>query len=142
MPRPGHKGGYTVDSRTSRTQANHTGDFMAKQLRTAARLALLAIASSACAAAQATCDKCAATYVPASEIEAYFNLAKTASTTNIRMRDQQVRAVNAGRTQLGIGIVYRTKLLQPVDNSVAEHHQVSEVYHVLDGEATLVTGSD
>ena len=88
---------------------------MGKQLRTAARLAVFAIVSSACAVAQATCDKCAATYVPASEIEAYFNLAKTASTTNIRMRDQQVRAVDAGRTQIGVGIVYRTKLLQPAD---------------------------
>jgi len=58
------------------------------------------------------------------------------------MRDQQIRAVDAGRTQIGVGIVYRTKLTQPADNSVAEHHQVSEVYHVLDGEATLVTGPE
>ena len=32
------------------------------------------------------------------------------------------------------------KLTTPTDNSVAKHHQVSEVYHVLGG-ATLVTGS-
>jgi len=106
------------------------------------RLAALAIFASACGYAQATCNQCAATYIPAREIDAYFNLAKTVSTANIRMRDQQVRAVDAGRTQVGVGIVYRTKLTEPADNSVAEHHQVSEVYHVLDGEATLVTGSD
>jgi mannose-6-phosphate isomerase-like protein (cupin superfamily) len=104
-------------------------------------LIALVILSSALGYAQATCNQCSAAYIPTSEIEAYFSLAKNASTTNIRMRDQQIRAVDAGRTQIGVGIVYRTKLTQPADNSVAEHHQVSEVYHVLDGEATLVTGS-
>jgi len=95
--------------------------------------------------AAALCSCCAytqATYIPASELEAYFALARTASTTNIRMRDQQVRAVDIGRANVGVGIVYRTKLTAPAENSVAEHHKVSEVYHVLDGEATLVTGPD
>src|SRR5262249_12473306 len=109
---------------------------------TAARLTALTILASACGYSQATCNRCAAAYIPASEIEAYFNLARTGSADNIRLRDQQVRAVDAGRTQLGVGIVYRTKLTEPAANSVAEHHQVSEIYHVLDGEATLVTGSD
>jgi mannose-6-phosphate isomerase-like protein (cupin superfamily) len=115
---------------------------MPKRLTMAARLAALTILVSGCGYTQATCNQCAAAYISASEIDAYFKLARTASTTNIRMRDQQVRAVDAGRTQLGVGIVYRTKLTKPADNSVAEHHQVSEIYHVLDGEATLVTGSD
>jgi len=114
---------------------------MRNRFTAAARLVTLAILASASGYAQPTCQKCAATYIPTDEIEAYFNLAKTASTTNIRMRDQQVRAVDAGRTQVGVGIVYRSRLIKPADNSVAEHHQVSEVYHVLDGEATLVTGS-
>jgi mannose-6-phosphate isomerase-like protein (cupin superfamily) len=115
---------------------------MPETLTMAARLTALALLASACGYPQATCNRCAATYVPASEIDAYLNLASTASATNIRMRDQQIRAVDAGRAQLGVGIVYRAKLTKPADNSVAEHHQVSEVYHVLDGEATLVTGSD
>jgi mannose-6-phosphate isomerase-like protein (cupin superfamily) len=115
---------------------------MPKKSTMAARLAAVTVLATACGYSQATCDRCSATYIPASEIEAYFKLARTASSTNIRMRDQQVRAVDAGRAQLGVGIVYRTKLASPAENSVAEHHQVSEVYHVLDGEATLVTGSD
>jgi len=115
---------------------------MPNKFTAAARLIAPAILCSASGYAQATCNQCAAAYIPAREIEAYFNLAKTASTTNIRKRDQQIRAVDAGRTQIGVGIVYRTKLTKPADNSVAEHHQVSEVYHVLDGEATLVTGSE
>src|SRR5262245_23502623 len=120
-----------------------TGEMlMLNKFTAAAQLIVLAVLFSASGYAQATCNRCSATYIPTREIEAYFNLAKTNSTTNIRMRDQQVRAVDAGRTQIGVGIVYRTKLTRPADNSVAEHHQVSEVYHVLDGEATLVTGSE
>jgi mannose-6-phosphate isomerase-like protein (cupin superfamily) len=106
------------------------------------RLTALAMLFSASSYAQATCNQCAAAYIPASEIEAYFKLAKSGSTSNIRLRDQQVRAVDAGHSKIGVGIVYRTKLTAPAENSVAEHHQVSEVYHVLDGEATLVTGAD
>jgi mannose-6-phosphate isomerase-like protein (cupin superfamily) len=105
------------------------------------RFAALFTLFSACASAQATCNQCAASYIPASELDAYFALAKTGSATNIRLRDQQVRAVDVGHAQVGVGIVYRTKLAQPAENSVAEHHQVSEVYYVLDGEATLVTGA-
>src|ERR1041384_3021800 len=103
----------------------------------ASRLFALAILVSASGYPQATCNRCAASYVPRDEIEAYSTLARTGSATNIRLRDQQGRAVDAGRTQIGVGIVYRAKLAQPAENSVAEHHQVSEVYHVLDGEATL-----
>jgi mannose-6-phosphate isomerase-like protein (cupin superfamily) len=109
---------------------------------TIARLAALAMFAACCGYAQATCDQCSASYIPASELEAYFNLARTGSATNIRLRDQQVRAVDVGHAKVGVGIVYRTKLAQPAENSVAEHNQVSEVYYVLDGEATLVTGAE
>lgn len=141
------RGEATADHRISlrRTAKWHTRTtemLMSNQFTAAARIIALATLSSVSGYAQATCSQCAATYIPAREIEAYFNLAKTASSTNIRMRDQQVRAVDAGRTQIGVGIVYRTRLTEPAGNSVAEHHQVSEVYHVLDGEATLVTGSE
>jgi mannose-6-phosphate isomerase-like protein (cupin superfamily) len=37
-------------------------------------------------------------------------------------------------------VVYRPKLIGT--SPVAEHDLVSEVYHIIDGEATLVTGSD
>jgi mannose-6-phosphate isomerase-like protein (cupin superfamily) len=114
---------------------------MPEKVTPPARLVALALLVSACGYAQATCNQCAATYIPASEIDAYLKLASTASATNIRMRDQQVRAVDVGRAQVGVGIVYRAKLTEPASDSVAEHHQVSEVYHVLDGEATLVTGA-
>jgi mannose-6-phosphate isomerase-like protein (cupin superfamily) len=51
-----------------------------------------------------------------------------------------VRAVEVGKSNGDIGVVYRGKLTRP--SPVAEHDLVSEVYHIMDGEATLVTGPD
>jgi hypothetical protein len=39
-------------------------------------------------------------------------------------------------------MVHRGRLDKPAPNSVAEHDQVSEVYHIIDGTATLVLGPD
>jgi len=82
-----------------------------------------------------TCRNCPSTYIANDEIQAYVRRAIATRTV-----DQQVRAIDVGKTNVGIGIVYRGKLDAPAANSVAEHHQVSEVYHVIDGSATLVTG--
>jgi mannose-6-phosphate isomerase-like protein (cupin superfamily) len=87
-----------------------------------------------------TCNHCQATYVPHSELDAYT---KRAIENNIV--DQQVRSVDIGRVQIGIGVVTRGKLLPGAASdgeAVAEHDQVSEVYHVIDGSATLLTGPD
>jgi mannose-6-phosphate isomerase-like protein (cupin superfamily) len=88
-------------------------------------------------AQQPTCNKCSASYVPNEEIEAYLKRA-----VENGLVDQQARAVSIGKANIGIGVVYRGKLDAPTPNSVAEHDLVSEVYHVLDGSATLVTGPD
>jgi mannose-6-phosphate isomerase-like protein (cupin superfamily) len=84
-----------------------------------------------------TCNHCQATYVPKSELDAYFEQAKLHG-----IIDQQVRNVSVGRIQVGIGTVYRGKLDKPAPHSVAEHEQVSEVYYIVDGAATLKTGPD
>jgi mannose-6-phosphate isomerase-like protein (cupin superfamily) len=39
-------------------------------------------------------------------------------------------------------MVHRGKLEKPAPDSVAEHDQISEVYHVISGAATLVLGPD
>ena len=84
-----------------------------------------------------TCNQCPATYINSSELQAY---AKRAMEN--RLVDQQVRSVDVGKSQVGIGIVYRGKLDQPGKNAVAEHDFISEVYHVIEGTATLETGPD
>jgi AraC-like ligand binding domain len=86
---------------------------------------------------QPTCSMCPATYIGNEEIQAY---AKKAIAE--RLTDQQIRDVEVGKSHVGIGIVHRGKLSAPAPESVAEHDFVSEVYHVIDGSATLVTGPD
>lgn len=82
-----------------------------------------------------TCTMCPASYIGAGEITAYVRKAIAE-----RRIDQQVRDVGIGKAHVGIGLVHRTRLDAPQPESVAEHDLVSEVYYVMDGSATLVTG--
>jgi mannose-6-phosphate isomerase-like protein (cupin superfamily) len=82
-----------------------------------------------------SCNKCSGTYIASGEIQAYLKRAPANAVS-----DQQVRAVDVGKSNVDIGVVYRGK--QTAGGAVAEHDLVSEVYHVLDGSATLVLGSD
>jgi mannose-6-phosphate isomerase-like protein (cupin superfamily) len=90
-----------------------------------------------------TCNHCQATYIPKSELDAYNQRA-----IEHKLVDQQVRSVDIGSVQVGIGSIYRGKLGQAqglenqVAEAVAEHEQVSEVYYVIEGSATLLTGPD
>ena len=88
---------------------------------------------------QPTCHSCQATYIPVSELDAY-----TAKAIKYNIVDQQVRSVDVGKAQVGIGMVTRGKLVpgEVRKGAVAEHEQVSEVYHVIEGTATLLTGPD
>jgi len=86
---------------------------------------------------QPTCNMCPGTYIPVSELDAYT---KKAMAENLV--DQQVRDVEIGKAHVGVGMVYRGKLDAPAPDSVAEHDQVSEVYHVISGSATLMLGPD
>jgi mannose-6-phosphate isomerase-like protein (cupin superfamily) len=86
---------------------------------------------------QPTCTMCPGTYVPAAELEGYAKKALAE-----KLLDQQVRDVDIGKAHIGIGMVHRGRLDQPAPDSVAEHDQISEVYHVLSGAGTLVLGPD
>jgi mannose-6-phosphate isomerase-like protein (cupin superfamily) len=86
---------------------------------------------------QPTCNMCPGTYIPLSELQAY-----TKKALDENLLDQQVRDINIGKSNIGIGMVHRGKLDKPSADSVAEHDQVSEVYHIIDGTATLVLGPD
>jgi mannose-6-phosphate isomerase-like protein (cupin superfamily) len=86
---------------------------------------------------QPTCKMCPGTYIPKDELDAYAKKAIAEKLT-----DQQVRDVEIGKAHIGIGVVYRGKLASPAPESVAEHDQVSEVYHIIEGTATLMLGPD
>jgi mannose-6-phosphate isomerase-like protein (cupin superfamily) len=110
-------------------------------MRTIALASIAAACSLVTLAAQGdpqpTCKMCPATYISNDEIQAYVKKAVAEKLT-----DQQVRDVEIGRSHVGIGVVHRGRLAAPAPDSVAEHDFVSEVYHVIDGSATLVTGPD
>jgi mannose-6-phosphate isomerase-like protein (cupin superfamily) len=86
-----------------------------------------------------TCNHCSATYIPKSELDAYGKRG-----IEDKLIDQQVRSVDVGKTQLAIGSIYRSKVSpgSSTGEAVAEHEQVSEVYYIIDGSATLLTGPD
>ncbi|MGA3203303.1 MAG: AraC family ligand binding domain-containing protein [Bryobacteraceae bacterium] len=86
-----------------------------------------------------SCNRCSATYISNDELLAYLRRAPSRIVAN-DVSDQQVRAVDIGRSNVDIGIVYRRTLSG--ESPVAEHDLVSEVYHIIDGSATLVTGAD
>jgi len=86
---------------------------------------------------QPTCNMCPGTYIPVSELQAYITKA-----VDEKRVDQQVRDIEIGKAHVGLGMVYRSKLDKPAPDSVAEHDQVSEVYHIIDGTATLMLGPD
>jgi len=86
---------------------------------------------------QPTCRMCPGTYIPLGELQAYTRKAIAEN-----LVDQQVRDIEIGKAHVGIGMVYRKKLDAPAPESVAEHDLVSEVYHIVDGTATLLLGPD
>jgi len=102
-------------------------------------LTILCVAASASILlaqdARPSCNKCSGTYIASGEIQAYLKRAPIDAVS-----DQQVRAVDVGRSNVDIGVVYRGK--QTAGGAVAEHDLVSEVYHILDGSATVVLGAD
>ena len=112
---------------------------MVRQKRIAGPIILGATTMLAALSAQGpkpSCNNCSSTYISNDEIQAYFKRVPV----TITVADQQVRAVDIGKSNVDIGVVYRGKLTG--ESPVAEHDLVSEVYHVIDGSATLVTGLD
>ena len=88
-------------------------------------------------AQEPTCKNCPGTYIGNEEVQAYIKRA-----IENKLTDQQVRAVDIGKSNLDVGVVYRGRLDKPAEASVAEHDLVSELYHVIEGTATLVLGPD
>jgi mannose-6-phosphate isomerase-like protein (cupin superfamily) len=87
-----------------------------------------------------TCHHCPGTYIPKSELDAY-----TQQAIEHKLVDQEIRTVDAGHMQLGIGMVTRSKTVPGAGGggeAVAEHDQVGEVYYVIEGSGTLLTGPD
>jgi mannose-6-phosphate isomerase-like protein (cupin superfamily) len=77
--------------------------------------------------------KASATYVTAEDIQANLNGAPSAATNP----QPNVRVVDAGGYNVAVGVIHRP---QTPPGVAAVHDKVSEIYHVMDGAGTLVTG--
>jgi mannose-6-phosphate isomerase-like protein (cupin superfamily) len=77
-----------------------------------------------------------ATDVNSAEIQALVQ--KTASE---RISDQAIRVVSInGEYNVGVGVVHRSKTAGAQAGGGIEHSKITEIYHVMEGNATLVTG--
>ena len=82
----------------------------------------------------ATQENPAATHISADDI-----LATIANAPADRVSDQQIRHIDAGGHNVGLGVVQR-----PPSTSLGaiQHHNQAEVYYVVSGRGTLVTGGE
>jgi mannose-6-phosphate isomerase-like protein (cupin superfamily) len=74
-----------------------------------------------------------ATYVSAADIQANLSAAPNSATNPL----PNIRVVDAGGYNVAVGVIHRP---QTPPGVVAVHYKVTEIYHVTDGAATLVTG--
>jgi mannose-6-phosphate isomerase-like protein (cupin superfamily) len=104
-----------------------------------AALFLLSLAVMPAQQMNPSCKDCSASYIGRDEIQAYLKRASSRAANAVA--DQQIRAVDVGKSHVDVGVVYRNGA-QAAGSAVAEHDLVSEVYYIIEGSATLVTGSD
>jgi len=77
-----------------------------------------------------------ATDVSKAEIEA--TVQKTAKAA---VSDQAIRVVSINNEyNVGVGVVHRARTAPPNNGNGIEHSQITEVYHVISGNGTFVTG--
>ena len=74
-----------------------------------------------------------ATYISAADIQANLNGAPNAATNP----QPNIRVVDAGGYNVAVGVIHRP---QTPPGVAAVHFKVTEIYHVMDGGGTLVTG--
>ena len=79
-------------------------------------------------------DNPAATHISAADILATIENAPAG-----RVSDQQIRHIDAGGHNVGVGVVQR-----PPTTSLGaiQHHNQTEVYYVVSGRGTMVTGGE
>jgi len=74
-----------------------------------------------------------ATYVSAADIQANLSAAPNSATNPL----PNIRVVDAGGYNVAVGVIHRP---QTPPGVAAVHFKVTEIYHVMDGAGTLVTG--
>ena len=102
------------------------------------RLGWMALVFITAAAQAQTTHVPRGTAVDISRADVEATVQKTASAA---VSDQAIRVVSInGEYNVGVGVVHRAKTNGPSTGGGVEHSQITEVYHVIEGNATLVTG--
>jgi len=73
---------------------------------------------------------------PTVDISAEDIAATVRRTAERTVSDQAIRVVDMGGYQVGVGVVHRS----PGNQGAIEHSKITEIYHVMEGAGTLVTG--
>ena len=83
-----------------------------------------------------SCAMCPATYVTAEELAEYAFIGRQSG-----LVDQQVRSIDIGKSNIQIAVAHRG-VLEERRGRVAEHDLVTDVYIVMSGGGTILTGAD
>jgi mannose-6-phosphate isomerase-like protein (cupin superfamily) len=95
-------------------------------------LGIVVILCSLSAQTQTNRNTAPAIYIGARDIQATLKKAPADSVT-----DQAIRTVAVGNLNVGVGVVHRSA--KAPQTSIA-HDELTEIYHILAGSGTLVTG--
>ena len=128
----------TISANSGRFTLVIKGEMTMKQLCfiTAAVACAFALGQLSAQDVQPSCDMCPATYVSAEELTEYAFVGRQAGIT-----DQQVRAFDVGKSKVQMAVAHRGAL-ETRRGRVAEHDLVTEVYVVMSGGGTILTGAD
>jgi mannose-6-phosphate isomerase-like protein (cupin superfamily) len=101
-------------------------------------LGTLAMLAFSLARAQAPLHLPRGTATDVTNDDVQATLKKTATAA---VSDQAIRVVSInGEYNVGVGVVHRAKANGAATPNGVEHSQITEIYHVIEGKATLVTG--
>jgi mannose-6-phosphate isomerase-like protein (cupin superfamily) len=93
---------------------------------------ILAVATMLNMLAAQTNRTAPAIYITATDIQALLKQVPPDSVT-----DQAIRTISAGNLNVGVGVVHRSA--KAMQNAIT-HDELTEIYHILSGSGTLVTG--
>ena len=96
-------------------------------------LAAVLLAGQAVASSQSATPPRTATDVTNADIRAVIAKAPPDG-----ILDQQIRVVDMGKYNVAVGVLHRSA--KPAQQGAIDHAMVTEVYHIIDGSGTFVTG--
>jgi len=99
-----------------------------------AMLAILFVASQAVTQSQSRTPQLSAVDVTNADIRATIRTAPADA-----VMDQQIRVVDIGKYNVAVGVLHRAARAK---QTAISHSQVTEIYHIIEGTGTFVTGGE